>query len=265
MKNRAVFMVISLLISLLSYGCSANKLNGKVTGFKYIVEQANEMEIKQWTKNKAPDPVIKKAKDKMQNKTDPNKKVYLTFDDGPDSTDTPIVLDILDSYGVKATFFVVGTNIEKNPELLKQLVKRGHSIGNHTYNHRYNDVYSGIDGFLQSIKTNEDIIYNMTGVRPRVVRDPGGRVRNNLELITALERQGYRLVDWNVDSYDSRKPYLTAPQIIENIRQQSLNKNLWPGMVILMHDGQGHLNSARALPTILEMLLNQGFKFEVLK
>ena len=198
-------------------------------------------------------------------KADVAQKVYLTFDDGPDYTNTPMVLDILDTYGVKATFFVVGTNIAKNPEILKDIVARGHALGNHTYSHRYNEIYASSASFLKSVKTNEDLIYQLVRQRPSVVRDPGGVARNNNSLKGVLHQNGYRLVHWNIDSYDSRKQSSEGEDIVENIRQQAMKKYLWSQMVILMHDGPGHINTVRALPTIIEMLKSQGFEFEVLK
>jgi peptidoglycan/xylan/chitin deacetylase (PgdA/CDA1 family) len=194
-----------------------------------------------------------------------NKKVFLTFDDGPDSIITPIVLDILDMKDVKATFFVIGTSAEKNPELIKKIVQKGHALGNHTYNHRYDDIYSGTKGFIDSVKQNEELLFKIAGQRPRVVRDPGGEVRNNNVLNQTLAQYGYRLVSWNVESYDSRKPYPDGREIIESIRKQTGKQELWSGMVVIMHDSSGHISTVRALPTVIDLLLNEGFQFDVFK
>lgn len=260
-KSGKIFGVLLILTCICLGGCAG--IPGKnQTGLAYILEQAEQLKAGR-PENKLK-PAVKPAKhlNTARFQSQPRKTAYLTFDDGPDSINTPVILDILDNYGVKATFFVVGTMAEKNPAILKEIVRRGHALGNHTYNHRYSDVYSGAAGFMNSIKTNEEVIFRITGRRPRLVRDPGGEVRNSKAFEQILARNGYRLVDWNVDSYDSRKPSSDGVEIIENIRRQSQKKYLWAGMIILMHDGKGHLNTVRALPTVLEMMLHQGFEFK---
>lgn len=257
------YFILALAALLFITGCAVKP--GQETGFGYLQEQFREIESHGETT--APESaqlpqkgvVVHKPKDGVV------KKVYLTFDDGPDDVNTPVLLDILDSYGVKATFFVIGTNIEKYPGVLRDIVKRGHTIGNHTYNHKYDDIYSGTEGFIRSVRLNEELIYRTIGIRPHTVRDPGGKIRNNTMVRQTLAQNKYWLSEWNVDSYDSRKPSLTAPRIIENIRTQAQNRKVWSQMVILMHDGKGHINTVRALPTIIEMLQNEGFTFEVLK
>ena len=261
MKSRAVVAIIAVVMAFL-LGCAGNSGN-KRTGFAYLLHR--EPTVQDNTYDNPITAVPGGPQVPVPAPQTINKKVYLTFDDGPNNSNTPLVMDILDSYGVKATFFVVGTQIEKYPEVFKELVKRGHAIGNHTYNHKYNDIYADIDSFLQSVKTNEELINRIIGQRPRIVRDPGGEVRNNESVKRALAENGYRLIDWNVDSYDSRKPFWEGQQIVETIRRQSQKVNLWPQMVILMHDGTGHLNTVRALPTVIELLKAQGFKFEVIK
>lgn len=243
-------LIVLVVILAASTGC----LNYTQTGFGYI---GTEPQVVLAFNDTHAVPETKKAA--------VTQKVYLTFDDGPDYTNTPMVLDILDTYGVKATFFVVGTNIAKNPEILKDIVARGHALGNHTYSHRYSEVYASSASFLKSVKTNEDLIYQLVRQRPRVVRDPGGVARNNNTLKGLLNQNGYRLVHWNVDSYDSRKQSSEGEDIVENIRQQTMKKKTWPQMVILMHDGSGHIDTVRALPTIIEMLKSQGFEFDVLR
>lgn len=272
MKARYFILALAALL-IVTTGCSGKP--GQKTGFGYLQQQFREMDS-EGVQTVTPDNRQVSRRDVVSSPESGNtssqaiqqptvaKKVYLTFDDGPDDVNTPLLLDILDSYGVKATFFVIGTNIEKHPGVLREILRRGHTIGNHTYNHKYDDIL-GNDGFIRSIRLNEEVIYRTVGVRPYVIRDPGGKMRNSTTVRQILAQNKYWLAEWNVDSYDSRKPNLTAPQIIENIRLQAQNRKVWPQMVILMHDGRGHLNTARALPTIIEMLKNDGFTFEVLK
>lgn len=249
-RKSAVLIIVA--VTLLAFpGC----LNyAKQAGFGFINTDSNPVPVEQ-------DRVAVAAVSEVT----VNKKVYLTFDDGPDYTNTPMILDTLDDYGIKATFFVIGTNIEKHPDILQDIAKRGHALGNHTYSHKYKEIYASSDSFLRSVRTNEELIFRLTGQRPDIVRDPGGAARNNKSLNGLLDRNGYRLVHWNVDSYDSRTVSSEGEDIIENIRLQAQKKHLWPEMIILLHDGKGHMNTVRALPTIIEMLKSQGFKFDVMK
>ncbi len=281
MGKKTLIIFLALFLSVLNQGCVAKNRVG-ATGFSYIFQESRtltEQAFHNTGAGKTGDSGETGSGGKTGNGDETGsseidespfpgpgeaageKKVYLTFDDGPDSVVTTLILDILDHYAIKATFFVVGTEIEKNPGMLRDIARRGHSLGNHTYNHRYQDIYSGRDSFLESIKKNEELIFSITGQRPKIVRDPGGAVRKSGYMQDSLAESGYRLVDWNVESYDSRKPSLTAPEIIEKVRQQTRKKELWPHMVIIMHDGRGHMATARALPTIIDMLQNQGFQF----
>jgi len=260
--------VTVIVLAFLVQGCVPNS-GEKPTGLRYIFEEARKAGMGYGSETGIPDsgpePMESEKQPGEKPDTEKGKKVYLTFDDGPDAIVTPLILDVLDSYGIKATFFVVGTNIEKNPEVLRDIVERGHALGNHTYSHRYNEIYSNDDSFLKSIKTNEELIVRLAGVRPKVVRDPGGELGKNSPAAGKLEENGYRLTGWNVESYDSRSPHLSAPEIIEHIGNQAKNRILWPEMVIVMHDGPGHLHTVRALPTVIELLRSRGFQFDVLK
>jgi peptidoglycan/xylan/chitin deacetylase (PgdA/CDA1 family) len=255
----AVSLMVAVFVLVLA-GC-AYKIEGKKTGFDYIFGNHDTISTVSVNQESRKD----SGSSTMQISPTIDKKVFLTFDDGPDSVITPIVLDILDMKDVKATFFVIGTSAEKNPELIKKIAQKGHSLGNHTYNHKYNDVYSGTKGFIDSIKQNEELLFKIAGQRPSVVRAPGGEVRNNNALNRALAQYGYRLVSWNVESYDSRKPYPDGPKIIESIREQTGKQELWSGMVVIMHDGSGHMSTVRALPTVIDLLRNEGFQFDVLQ
>ncbi|MBU7006483.1 polysaccharide deacetylase family protein [Phosphitispora fastidiosa] len=274
MGKKTLIIFFILFLAFVNQGCVVSKQVG-VTGFPYILRESKILMDQTFYSAGAKESgdSAKSTGSEMTVKIEPNsdeaaggtKKVYLTFDDGPDSVVTPLILDTLDSYGIRATFFVVGTEIEKHPEILRDMAERGHSIGNHTFNHRYQGIYSGKNSLMESLRKNEETIFRITGKRPQIVRDPGGAVRKSGSAKKFLAEEGYRLVDWNVESYDSRKPYLTAPEIIEKIRQQSLKEDLWPEMIIIMHDGTGHMATARALPTVIGMLQNQGFQFETMK
>jgi peptidoglycan/xylan/chitin deacetylase (PgdA/CDA1 family) len=191
--------------------------------------------------------------------------VYLTFDDGPDPASTAQIMNILDQYGIKGTFFVVGTRIELYPEVLKEIAAKGHVIGNHTYNHKYEEIYASTDAFMASLKKNDELIFQVTGVYPTIVRDPGGRFLGNAAMHSFIAERGYKLFEWNVDSYDSRNPIPSKDQIVKNVMTQMANQRLWPSAIILFHDSRKHKSTIEALPQIIENLKKEGFEFRTLE
>lgn len=194
-------------------------------------------------------------------KADETRKiVYLTFDDGP-STVTAKVLDILQREKVKATFFVLGNGAKKHPELINAIWEQGHAIGNHTYNHDYDDLYSGFTRFWKQIKTTEEIVHGITGKRPQLVRAPGGTFGHFDDTYFYLMKQaGYSVMDWNVDSGDSKRRGVPAVEIIKDSVPNTTDSRV----VLLMHDGGGHEETAKALPEIIARYKAAGYSFDVL-
>ncbi|MBP2114977.1 polysaccharide deacetylase [Paenibacillus silagei] len=188
------------------------------------------------------------------------KVVYLTFDDGPSAV-TPKVLSILQEQGVKATFFVLGDQAAGRPELIHAIWEQGHAIGNHTYNHNYHDLYSGFTEFWRQIKQTEETVREITGVRPQLVRAPGGTFGHfDSTYFNLLKQAGYRVMDWTVDSGDSRRRGVPAAEIV----QASVADLNSASVVLLLHDGSGHEQSAKALPAIIERYRAAGYEFGVL-
>ncbi|EAX46554.1 polysaccharide deacetylase [Thermosinus carboxydivorans Nor1] len=191
------------------------------------------------------------------------KIVYLTFDDGPDPENTPKVLDILRQYGIKATFFVVGSQVEQYPHILKRTFEEGHAIGNHSYNHIYSQLYQSAHTYIRQLHQTDDVIKNVIGVRPRISRAPGGSAGSfTKEYWKALEQDGYVEIGWNISSGDASSA--KAPQIVDNIIRQMRNKFLWNHAIVLMHDGRGHSETVKALPHIITYFQEQGFEFRVI-
>ncbi len=199
-----------------------------------------------------------------------HKTVYLTFDDGPSSI-TNKVLDILKKEEVKATFFVIGTKTEEAKSLLERISDEGHSLGNHTYSHNYNYIYKSVDNFFNDLYKNENVIFEATGKRPKIIRFPGGsnntatrtekgkKVMN--EIMDRLEKEGYIHFDWNASSGDASASPASVNDIINNTLTW-INKN--NTAVVLFHDTAAKGNTLKALPTIIEKLKFLGCKFEVL-
>ncbi len=192
------------------------------------------------------------------------KFIYLTFDDGPNQVSTPKILAILDDFDIKATFFVIGYQIEKSPELLIEIVERGHYVGNHTYSHNYKKLYASANSFIEDITINEELIYSIIGIRPRVVRDPGGMLlgKYNSLIHKKLVELGYERMEWDIDSYDSRNPVPSKERLITNVKNQ-LNSLTKSEINILFHDSNRNRSTIEALPEIIEYLINEGYQFKI--
>ncbi len=185
------------------------------------------------------------------------RRVYLTFDDGP-SIYTTRILDILDEYGVKATFFVTGEEAETNPERYRAIVERGHSIGMHSFTHVYSDVYKSKENFIKDLNKIRDYISETTGVTPEIYRFPGGSSNTVSktdmdELCDYLTEQGIVYYDWNISSGDASHYPLSAQRITKNCLKNVTN---FHEAVILMHDVSTKATTVEALPAIIEGLLD---------
>ncbi|MEN6413684.1 MAG: polysaccharide deacetylase family protein [Veillonellales bacterium] len=191
------------------------------------------------------------------------KVVYLTFDDGPDPQNTPEVLQILKDNGIKATFFVVGTQVEKFPDVLQMVYQDGHAIGNHSYNHIYRQLYQSPASYTGQLHRTDEIIKNVIGVRPHISRAPGGSVGSFTKAYwELLKQEGYLEEGWNVSSGDASSA--KAEQLVGNIVYQMDNKFLWSHAIVLMHDGSGHGETVKALPEIIKFFKEHGFTFRVI-
>ena len=194
-------------------------------------------------------------------KTEPAKIAYLTIDDGP-SNNTPRILKTLKDEGVNATFFVIGRQVEQYPGLLKQAFEQGNAIGNHTYSHNYAEIYKTPEGYLANIKKNEDLIYQLIGIRPKIIRTPGGTQGNfHVRYYNAVDAADYLVYDWNVSTGDAAAPLVPADQIVRNVMEQVPGKDR---VIILMHDAPGKTTTADALPRIIQFLKQQGYEFGVI-
>lgn len=188
------------------------------------------------------------------------KIVYLTFDDGPSKL-TDEVLSILEKEEIKATFFVLGEQAQKYPEVIRRISEAGHAIGNHTYNHEYDELYSSFPRFWDQIKRTEEILREITGERPSMVRAPGGTYGHfDQTYFDLLEQGGYQVFDWNVDSGDSKRKGVPAAEIVKNATAEKLANE----MIVLLHDGTGHEGSVKALPEIIRFYKKHGYTFKSL-
>jgi peptidoglycan/xylan/chitin deacetylase (PgdA/CDA1 family) len=193
-----------------------------------------------------------------------DKTVYLTFDDGPCQF-TPEILDILDEYNVKATFFVVNG---KYNSVMKDIVDRGHKIGLHCYKHVYSEVYASDEAYYEDLKKIADVVKNETGVEADIVRFPGGgsntiSKKYSVGIMTRLTKSvvenGYAYFDWNCYNGDADGVKDVAKQVENCSKFPKDAKNI----VVLMHDNKEA--TLKALPKIIEYYKSCGMTFGVLQ
>ncbi|MNJ31876.1 Peptidoglycan-N-acetylglucosamine deacetylase [compost metagenome] len=186
--------------------------------------------------------------------------MYLTFDDGP-SKWTDDVLDILKNADVPATFFLLGEQAKRYPEIVHRIDEAGHAIGNHTYNHKYDELYSSFGMFWSQIKETEEVLRGITGTRTPLVRAPGGTYGHfDANYFKLLEQGGYKVFDWNLDSGDSKRKGVPASEIVKNVTSAKQGSS----MNVLMHDGGGHEETVKALPKIIEYYKSLGYEFRAI-
>ena len=174
------------------------------------------------------------------------KAVYLTFDDGPIPEATPFVLDTLARYGIKATFFVVGDNVHKYPELFHRIIAEGHRVGNHTYNH-----IGGFRWLSRNYLRNTKKAHELMLFRP-----PHGWMRPLQYQV--IRRKKYHIIMWDLVTRDYSR-CLTAEEVLENVKRYARN-----GSIITFHDSLRSIDKLHVmLPTALEWLLAQGYEFRL--
>lgn len=183
-------------------------------------------------------------------------KVYLTFDDGP-SKYTEDILDILDAYDVKATFFVLGKESDYSIKMLQEIAKRGHTIGMHSYSHRYAEIYSSVEDFSADFYQIYSYILDNTGIQSVYYRFPGGSSNTISDIdmqvfADFLAEQEVEFYDWNVSSGDGGRVLLDVDTLVRN-STESISRH--GTSIILMHDAASRPTTVEALPQIIENIL----------
>ncbi|MBQ7191385.1 MAG: polysaccharide deacetylase family protein [Paludibacteraceae bacterium] len=182
--------------------------------------------------------------------------VYLTFDDGPVTEVTPQVLDILDQYNVKATFFWVGENLIKYPHLAQEVVRRGHQVGNHTYNH-ISGWQTSHKRYIDNILKTDDIMRDTLGPQwqpSHLFRPPYGKAGQRMH--KWLKDNGYKVVLWDVVTHDYNPHY--SPKRIEQIVLRYVRN----GSILLLHDSlKSKDNTLALLPSLIHRLQLEGYEF----
>lgn len=194
------------------------------------------------------------------------KRVFLTFDDGP-SQNTNDILNILKDNNIKATFFVLGSQVEIFSETTNRIYSEGHFIANHGYSHKYSSIYQSPEEILNEYNQCNQIVANTINVpeyNSHLFRFPGGSVGGKYaqiksQAIPLLEQNDILYVDWNSLTGDSEKANPTEEYLMENLQKTSDGKN---SLVILMHDSQSKRITVDFLPKVIEYLRQQGYEFD---
>ncbi len=188
-----------------------------------------------------------------------DKKIYLTFDDGP-SMYTDDILDILKEYDIKATFFVVGKTDDYSKKMYQRIVEEGHSLGMHSYSHKYSKIYNSVEDFEKDFTKLWKLLYDTTGYKPSIFRFPGGSDnmvnKHGMEdFIRYLNENGIVYFDWNVLNGDATGKEYTKEQLIDNVLS---GVNGWDNSIVLMHDSQTKRATVDSLPGLLKLLKSEG-------
>lgn len=189
------------------------------------------------------------------------KTMYLTFDDGPSEENTARILDILKKYDIKATFFLVGENVEKHPEIARRIAAEGHTIGIHCNRHEYDVIYESVESYLEDFETARQTVYEVTGVEAQLFRFPGGSINAYNkdvyeEIIEEMTNRGYIYFDWNASLEDAVSD--SDPEtLVRNARETTLGRKK---VVMLAHDIV--YNTSLCLENLLDAFPD--YKFEAL-
>lgn len=189
-----------------------------------------------------------------------DKKIYLTFDDGP-STNTDELLDLLAEYDVKATFFVIGKTDAESLRLYKRIVDEGHTIGMHSYSHDYAAIYKSVEDFEKDFTKISDLLYDTIGYVPDLYRFPGGSSNSKCKALTIqpfisfLQEKNIRYFDWNVENGDATGVSYTVEELAQNLLDGVANKTT---SVVLCHDTAAKTKTLESMKIVLPELKEKG-------
>ena len=273
-KEKSVMIVIMvlMLIGIVATWVNCAKIMKANVEYKLAYQQYQEALIKEQEE------LERKRQEKLPKLTEvgienmnhiyssDTKRVFLTFDDGP-SSNTNQILDILNERGIKATFFVLGSNVEKNPEMVKRMYDEGHFIANHGYSHVYETIYQSPQAVLDEYNKCNQVVRDAIGEQEynsHLFRFPGGLVGGKYADIKhqandLLLQNNIVHVDWNALNGDSETTSPTIEYEMQRIQETVGDKQ---SVVILMHDAQAKKVTVEALPSIIDYLKGQGYEFK---
>ena len=271
-------LLLSILIAFLGLciymgkHCALKKINiqyaKQVTKIAQAIEEQKEKEkkLEEEKKNKENSMLTQEQIEAVnQIYHSEEKRVFLTFDDGPSQAVTPFILDLLKQENIKATFFVLGDRVVSNPELVKRAYEEGHFIANHGKSHVYKEIYSNPQNVLEEYNYTNQVIRDAIGnpdYHSRVFRFPGGSKGGyyseiKAQAVTLLNQNGIASLDWNCLSRDAEGAK-TKEELIQNVITTMGTKQ---SVVILMHDASNKILTYEALPEIIAYLRGNGYTF----
>ena len=271
----ALAILVCVLIVLIVFTCirlvQMYKVSKNVHAYDLWINEVNaEISAREENEKARFLPLNEQELEKFSNiyKHQDNKRVFLTFDDGPSTSVTPYILDLLSQQNIKATFFVLGSKVEANPDLVKREYDEGHYIANHGYSHKYSEMYSSTQNVLDEYNKTNDLIKNAIGnenYNSLVFRFPGGSSGgpyNDLkqEAKEVLKQNGIASVDWNALTNDAAGAN-TKEKIMENFYNTVQNKT---SIVILMHDAPDKILTYECLPEIIQYFKDNGYEFKTM-
>jgi peptidoglycan/xylan/chitin deacetylase (PgdA/CDA1 family) len=192
------------------------------------------------------------------------KVVFLTFDDGPSPRVTPLILQTLKKHNIKATFFLIGRMVVKYPKIAKKVRAEGHLICNHTFSHQYKKIYQNTDAFMEDLKKCETIVKGSLGegFTTNIIRFPAGSFeKKKVPFRERVLKEGYVYIDWNALNGDAEGREKTVEQLVQRAKNTIRNKK---NVVILMHDANTNINTAKALSAIINYLKAEGYTFKMM-
>ena len=273
-KKRIIFTVICILVIIISLGMitfySLDTIIKTKRSQEFVAQLIeNQNQIQEQIKKAEEEKIAKfnQSKENIENiYSSETKKAYLTFDDGP-SKNTKTILDTLNNYNIKATFFVLGSRVDIMPEMLKEIKNQGSYIANHGYSHVYQEIYSSKEAVLSEYNKTETAIKNAledANFSTHLFRFPGGskggtyaELKNEAKAL--LTENQILTVDWNALTGDSETTNPTPELLMENLKRTIKGKN---SIVVLMHDSGNKKVTADTLPQVIEYLKNEGYEFK---
>lgn len=282
LKNKKVIIIIIMIICFcIIAGCQKPAVSNNVDMLADLhlppVEKGDGLTSYQYERTASPLPSsgmvegeyipgelpIKLSAKVPASEIEPERVIYLTFDDGP-SVMTPGFLDVLKENNVQATFCVIGERVLSYPDIIKRAYEEGHSIISHSHTHVINEIYKSPGAFLDSIEKSNaaiDSLIKRKEIEVSFLRFPGGAVKSYKPIADLLKTKGYNTLDWNIDSGDCKTGLATA----QYIRNNSVKDGGRDILVLLMHDYKYRKTTIDALPDIISHYRDKGYIFRTIR
>lgn len=257
-----MLLIIALISTLVTFSI-LNKIRLNTLKEEQILQRAKNTHKVYITDEDKKKNIVKKV-EKIYNSD--YKRVFLTFDDGPSKSVTIPILDILKENNIKATFFTLGSNVNRYPEIVKRAYQEGHYIANHSFTHEYKNIYKSPEKVLEEYNKTEKAIRKAIGIEnynSRLFRFPGGSIggkydKNKKEAVKLLNKNNIAHLDWNALTADAAG-ITDNSEMLKYLEKTIGNKK---SVVILMHDTGSKKGTYEILPKLIKMLKEKGYKFE---